>query len=89
MSRLREGQTVRHFKDPSHKYRILYFGENTETNEEMVVYQALYNDFDFDVRIGKIYIRPYSMFMSEVDKEKYPDVKQKYRFEEVNYYEEG
>ena len=57
-------------------YKILAFAEHTETGEKLVVYQALYAPF-------KICARPYAMFMSEVDREKYPAIKQKYRFEVV------
>ena len=51
--------------------------KNSETNEEVVVYEALY---------GKhlIWTRPYNMFNSLVDKEKYPDVEQTYRFELID-----
>lgn len=47
---------------------------HSETKEKYVVYRGLYED-------AKLYIRPYNMFMSEVDKVKYPNVEQKYRFE--------
>lgn len=47
---------------------------HSETKEKYIVYRALYGD-------GKLYIRPYDMFLSKVDKVKYPDVEQEYRFE--------
>ena len=50
---------------------------HSETREKYVVYRALYND-------TKLYIRPMDMFLSKVDKEKYPDVKQEYRLELQN-----
>ena len=62
----------KHFKGDS--YIIEDVDTNRETREKYVVYRALYGD-------NELYIRPYNMFMSEVDHNKYPEVKQKYRFE--------
>lgn len=62
----------RHFK--GNIYQIRCLARHTETRERMVVYQAMYGTFE-------IYVRPLAMFMEEVDRVKYPDVKQKYRFE--------
>lgn len=80
---IRTGDIVKHFKrewepqeSTKYLYKVLAVAEHTETGEMLVVYQALYAPF-------KICARPYEMFMGEVDREKYPQVRQRYRFERL------
>ena len=70
-----KGKVVKHFKGKL--YLVMDVAKHSETMEELVVYKALYGEFG-------IFVRPLDMFLSEVDRNKYPDCKQKYRFQEIN-----
>jgi hypothetical protein len=71
---VKAGEVYRHFK--GHEVKVLAVAKDTENvSSYSVVYQHLGN--------GAIWYRPYDMFISEVDHDKYPEVTQKYRFEKV------
>ena len=83
------GDIVKHFKretlketdDPmSYLYQIIGVAENVSTEDEiyhpMVIYKALYGG-------EYLFVRQIQDFFSFVDKEKYPDIKQEYKFEVV------
>ncbi len=65
-------EIYQHFK--GNIYEIITIAKHSETLEEQVVYRNI--DAPYDT-----YVRPLGMFLEEVDKKKYPDVEQAYRFE--------
>lgn len=74
MREIKVGKKYKHFK--GHIVIVEIIAKDTETMEDLVVYKH------FDK--NEYWVRPYTMFNSLVDKEKYPDVVQEYRFEEIN-----
>ena len=80
MRKIKVNDIYKHFK--GHTYKVIAIGYDSENYNEddpsksrLVVYQNVENN--------EVWVRPYDMFNSLVDKKKYPDIKQKYRFEEV------
>lgn len=70
---IKKGEKYKHFKGMI--VEILEIAKDSETLEDMVVYKH--------TDTNEVWVRPLSMFLSKVDTEKYPDVKQEYRFEKV------
>ena len=69
---IKKGRIYKHFKGDLYLVEDIVY--HSETQEKMVLYRALYGN-------GVRYVRPYEMFLSKVDKQKYPNVEQEYRFE--------
>ena len=72
MQTIQIGRIYRHFKGDY--YLVEAVAKDSETNTDMVIYRKLYGD-------GGLWVRPLSMFLSKVDRDKYPEVSQEYRFQ--------
>lgn len=77
------GDIIQHFKRETvdqnsmrYLYEFIGIATHSETRDRVVVYRALYGD-------KGLFVRPYEMFMEEVDHVKYPEIRQKYRFEKI------
>ena len=77
------GDIIQHFKRETvdqnsmrYLYEFIGIAIHSETRDRVVVYRALYGD-------KGLFVRPYEMFMEEVDHVKYPEIRQKYRFEKI------
>lgn len=66
------GRIYRHFKGDY--YLVEGIARDSETGEDVVIYRKLYED-------GALWVRPRAMFLEEIDRTKYPNAKEKYRFE--------
>lgn len=79
MREIKVGSIYKHFKNKY--YIVLDIVNDCESNNEkehgkIVIYKALYGEY-------KVWARNYNDFISEVDHIKYPNIIQKYRFEEI------
>ena len=82
MREIKPNTIYKHFK--GFKAYVITLAKHTETGEDLVIYVCdSSNVKEKSNHKDGIYARPVSMFLSEVDHKKYPDVKQKYRFEKV------
>ena len=83
MRNFASGDIIQHFKRETvdqnsmqYLYEFIGIAIHSETRDRVVVYRALYGD-------KGLFVRPYEMFMEEVDHDKYPEIRQKYRFEKT------